>query len=53
MKAVMNTIQQIVTAEEIKQNLMDMGFDVVAISRMYKKIWGGKIDMLLILVLLA
>lgn len=47
------SIPQISRTDKVKLNLTDMGFEVVTISIMYKKVNGTRIDLPIILVQLT
>lgn len=51
--AVLWDVSQIIWTNEVKHNLMDVKFDVIALSRMHRKTEKVKIGMPLILVQLS
>lgn len=46
-------IPQILSTEKIQHNLIEVGFDVITVSRIHKKIEGATFDIPLILMQLA
>lgn len=50
LRAVLRGIPQILSTDEIHQNLVDEGFDVISVARMHKKVQGTRTDLPLILV---